>query len=213
MVRERARQDKEVKRLRALLLQQQSLRGGPLDSLPSADGDREASPQGRSSSSSPCSRGEALGGAAEEEEKLRQKVALLEEALIQSSELQRKKQLESQQQIDSLEKRIEYYEDFLVSRPQVMFLLRLFFLSLPSTTFSYYTTEEQRVTTTGGRSSFTFSSASSLTVDVLELMEYVEKKEKKKGSISFSLSERGEGVGGSSRKCSGRRTRLELLAC
>ncbi|PHJ24339.1 kinesin motor domain-containing protein [Cystoisospora suis] len=113
MVRERARQDKEVKRLRALLLQQQSLPGGPLENL-SAEGDPEASPERRSCSSSPCSRGEALvGGGGQEEEKLRQKVAVLEEALIQSSELQRKKQLESQQQIDSLEKRIEYYEDFL----------------------------------------------------------------------------------------------------
>lgn len=107
MVRERARQDKEVKRLRALLQQRTSGGGGGGGSLETLSlEDMEVA--------SPCSRVEG-GGRGEEAERLRQKVALLEEALVQSSELQRKKQLESQQHIDSLQKRIEYYEDFLVS--------------------------------------------------------------------------------------------------
>ncbi|PFH36220.1 kinesin motor domain-containing protein [Besnoitia besnoiti] len=121
MLRERKRQAEEVQRLRALLLDAKGVSRPPsqaLDALsPSAflallekdGGELEETGAGR-------------GFEAREEKEnapqpteLEQRVAVLEAALVQASELHRRDQVDAQKHVDSLQKRVEYYDDFVRS--------------------------------------------------------------------------------------------------
>ncbi|CBZ50574.1 putative kinesin motor domain-containing protein [Neospora caninum Liverpool] len=113
MARDRERQVEEVKRLRALLLQAKgvaepaSLSLGNLSSAEFLSLLNKASPE------------RASAGAAEDAERRThaelQRVAILEAALVEAADLHRRDQVDAQKHIDSLQKRVEYYEDFVRS--------------------------------------------------------------------------------------------------
>ncbi|KEP64063.1 UNVERIFIED_CONTAM: kinesin motor domain-containing protein [Hammondia hammondi] len=117
MLRDRERQVEEVKRLRALLLQTKGVaepaslnlerlssseflslmeNSGPPHAKAEAEEERETNVESR-----------------ETHAELQQRVALLEAALVQAAEVHRRDQVDAQKHVDSLQLRIEYYEDFL----------------------------------------------------------------------------------------------------